>query len=64
MLEIIGDGIQSGAFPARTSGMLRPSGHCEYCDYVTICGKDRVQREERKADDPMVRKFLRIKELT
>jgi ATP-dependent helicase/DNAse subunit B len=64
VLAIIGEGIQSGVFPARTSGMLRPSGHCEYCDYVTICGKDRVQREERKADDPMVRKFLRIKELT
>ena len=64
VLEIIGDGIRSGVFPARTTGMLRPSGHCEYCDYLTICGKDRMQREERKADDPMVRNFLRIKELT
>ena len=64
VLEIIGDGIRSGVFPARTAGMLRPSGHCEYCDYLTICGKDRMQREERKADDPMVRNFLRIKELT
>ena len=60
ILEIVGDGIESGAFFARTSGTVRPSGHCEYCDYLPVCGKDRVQREERKANDPAVRKFLRI----
>ena len=47
---------------ARTGGMLRPAGHCDYCEYLTICGKDRVQREERKAGDPRVRHFMRITE--
>jgi RecB family exonuclease len=60
ILEIIGDSIENGMFFARTSGRIRPSGHCEYCDYLPICGKDRVQREERKADDPDARKFLRV----
>ncbi|MBP1623548.1 MAG: hypothetical protein H6Q07_1568, partial [Acidobacteria bacterium] len=35
---------------------------CEYCDYLPICGKDRVQREERKANDPAVGGFLKILE--
>jgi hypothetical protein len=63
ILEIVGDGIESGAFFIRTSGMVRPSGHCDYCEYLQICGKDRVQHEERKAGDPAVQKFLRIVEL-
>ena len=62
ILEILGDGIEGGAFFIRTSGTVRPSGHCDFCDYLPICGKDRVQREERKADDPAVRRFLRILE--
>jgi ATP-dependent helicase/nuclease subunit B len=62
VLEALGDGIESGAFFARTSGMVRPSGHCNFCDFLPVCGKDRVQREERKANDPAVRRFLRILE--
>jgi hypothetical protein len=62
MLEIVGDGIESGAFFARTNGTVRPSGHCDYCEYLPVCGKDREQREERKANDPAVRKFSRILE--
>jgi RecB family exonuclease len=62
ILEIVGNGIGSGAFFIRTSGMVRPSGHCDFCDYLTICGKDREKREERKAKDPAVRKFLQILE--
>ena len=62
ILEIVGDGIESGVFFARTSGTVRPSGHCDYCDYLPICGKDREQREERKANDPAVRRFLQILE--
>jgi ATP-dependent helicase/nuclease subunit B len=62
ILEALGDGIESGVFFARTRGMVRPSGHCEYCDFLPICGKDRIQREERKANDPAVRRFLRILE--
>lgn len=62
ILEIAGDGIESGTFFARTSGRIRPSGHCDFCDYLPVCGKDRVRREERKANDPAVQKFLRIVE--
>jgi RecB family exonuclease len=62
ILEIVGDGIESGVFFARTAGTVRPSGHCEYCAYLPVCGKDRVQREERKANDPAVRRFLQILE--
>jgi ATP-dependent helicase/nuclease subunit B len=62
ILEIVGDGIESGAFFIRTSGKIRPSGHCDFCDYLQICGKDRIQREERKVNDPAVRKFLQILE--
>jgi hypothetical protein len=42
---------------------VRPGGHCDYCEYLAICGKDRVQREERKANDPRVRNFMRITEI-
>jgi RecB family exonuclease len=61
-LEIIGDGIERGVFFARTRGAVRPWGHCEYCDYLPICGKDRIQREERKANDPAVHDFLKMLE--
>ena len=60
ILEIAGDGIEGGLFFARTSGKIRPSGHCDYCDYLPVCGKDRIQREERKANDPAVQKFLQV----
>jgi RecB family exonuclease len=62
LLEIIGDGIENGVFFARTRGRIRPSGHCDYCDYLPICGKDRVRREDRKAADPEVRRFTRTLE--
>ncbi len=58
VLEIVGDGIENGVFFARTSGRIRPLGHCEYCDYLPVCGKDRVQREERKSKDPAIQRFL------
>jgi ATP-dependent helicase/nuclease subunit B len=62
ILEIIGDGLEKGIFFARTHGVIRPYGHCEYCDYLSICGKDRMQREERKAADPAVRRLLEVLE--
>jgi len=64
ILEIVGDGIEKGAFFIRTSGMVRPSGHCDYCDYLPICGKDRVQREQRKANDPAIRGFMKMTEVS
>jgi len=60
MLEIIHSGIAGGVFFARTSGSVRPDGHCEYCDFLLICGKDRMQREEYKAEDPAVTEFQQL----
>jgi hypothetical protein len=63
ILEVIGEGIENGIFFARTCGKVRPSGHCDYCDYLPVCGKDRIRREERKAVDPAVQKFMQTVEL-
>ncbi len=63
LLEIIGDGLESGRFFARTKGTVYPDGHCTYCDFLPVCGRDREQREERKAADPAVARFLRILEI-
>jgi hypothetical protein len=57
ILEIIGDGIVNGVFFARSGGTVRPGGHCNYCDFLAVCGKDRKQREEHKAGDPAVVRF-------
>jgi len=62
VLEMVGDGLEHGVFFARTRGVIRPNGHCDFCDYLPVCGKDRVRREERKAGDPAVRKFFQIME--
>jgi hypothetical protein len=63
MLEIIHEGIDGGVFFARTRGSVRPEGHCAYCDFLRICGKDREQRETHKAADPAVVRFARLREL-
>jgi len=60
ILEIVGDGIETGVFFARTRGAVMPDGHCRFCDFLPVCGKDRIQREERKAGDPAVTRFLKI----
>jgi ATP-dependent helicase/nuclease subunit B len=62
ILEILGDGMENGIFFARTAGAVYPSGHCDYCDFLMICGKDRVKREARKAADSAVVRFLKILE--
>jgi ATP-dependent helicase/nuclease subunit B len=63
ILEILAKGIEGGVFFARTKGMIRPNGHCKFCDFLPICGKDREQREERKANDPAVLNFLKAQEV-
>ena len=63
VLEIVGDGIEEGVFFARTSGLLHGAWQCNRCDYLRICGKDRQYREERKAADPHVLRFGRIREI-
>ncbi len=62
ILEIVGDGIEKGEFFIRTSGIIRPNGHCDFCDYLPICGKDRVRREQRKSNDPAVLRFQKMAE--
>jgi ATP-dependent helicase/nuclease subunit B len=62
ILGILGEGIETGVFFARTAGAVYPSGHCDYCDFLMICGKDRMKREARKAADPAVVRFLEILE--
>jgi ATP-dependent helicase/nuclease subunit B len=63
ILRVLAYGMEHGVFFARTSGTVRPWGHCSFCDYLPICGKDRMQREERKANDRSVRRFLEIREM-
>jgi RecB family exonuclease len=63
MLTVISGWIGRGMFPARASGSVFPYGHCEYCDYLTICGKDRVRRQQTKASDPAVRDLGRLREI-
>ena len=63
ILEIFALGIEEGIFFARTRGMVRPEGHCRFCDFLPICGKDREQRAERKINDPAVSRFLKAQEI-
>jgi hypothetical protein len=56
MLEIVGDGIEDGVFFARSGGSVFEE-HCKWCDFLRVCGKDRVRREERKAGDRAVERF-------
>jgi RecB family exonuclease len=63
ILAIIGDGLEDGIFFARSAGTVRPHGHCRWCDFLNICGKDRIRREERKSDDPAVVHFGRLAQL-
>ncbi len=60
MLAIIRDGIDAGTFFARARGSVRPDGHCRFCDFLLICGKDREQRQAAKASDPAVARFSRL----
>ena len=63
VLQIINNGMKSGLFFAQTSGAVHPYGHCDYCDYLPICGKDRLQREQRKRVDPVVQPFAELREI-
>ncbi len=63
ILEIVGDGMENGAFFIRTRGIIRPNGHCDYCDYVRICGKDRFRREQRIAQHQAIRRFQEMTEV-
>jgi hypothetical protein len=63
ILEVVSRGMETGVFFARASGRLRPEGHCRWCDYLSICGKDRVRRQALKSSDPEVSGFERLAEI-
>jgi len=63
MLEIFHEGVAGGVFFARARGSVRPYGHCDYCDFLRICGKDREQRERHKSGDPAVARFAGFREI-
>jgi len=63
VLEIVHEGINGGNFFARASGSVRPQGHCDWCDFLPICGKDRERRQADKAKDPAVVRFDRLREI-
>jgi hypothetical protein len=63
ILEIIGDGLTGGMFFPRTSGIVRPTGHCTFCDFLQVCGKDRIRTEERKSDAPEVLSFAEMRRI-
>jgi ATP-dependent helicase/nuclease subunit B len=62
ILDILREGMEQGVFFVRTAGTVYPNGHCGYCDYLTICGKDRIKVAVRKEKDPVVERFLGILE--
>jgi ATP-dependent helicase/nuclease subunit B len=57
LLRVVGEGLDNGRFFARTKGRVYPEGHCGNCDYLSICGKDRIIRESNKEQDPVILQF-------
>ncbi|MCL2878418.1 MAG: PD-(D/E)XK nuclease family protein, partial [Acidobacteria bacterium] len=58
VLRVLDSCMKNGLFFARTHGAVYPAGHCEYCDFLPVCGKDRELREQWKNDDPVIQEFL------
>jgi ATP-dependent helicase/nuclease subunit B len=62
VLRVLDSCMKNGLFFARTHGAVHPDGHCEYCDFLPVCGKDRAWREKRKSGDTVIREFLNLAE--
>jgi len=60
VMRVLDSCMKNGLFFARTHGAVYPNGHCDYCDFLPVCGKDRAWREDRKIDDPAVREFMNL----
>lgn len=54
--EIIYEGIAAGRF------FPYPNPACRYCDYAAVCGPDIGKLYRRKAADPLLASFLKLKE--
>jgi RecB family exonuclease len=60
VLRILDSSMKNGLFFARTYSAVYPNGQCDYCDFLPVCGKDRVWRENRKIGDPAIQEFMAI----
>ena len=60
VLDVVDSCMKNGLFFARTHSLVYPYGHCNYCEFLPVCGKDRAQREKRKNADPMIQGFLAL----
>ena len=60
VLQVLDLSMKNGLFFARTFGTVRPEGHCDYCDFLPVCGKDRVWREKLKSADPLTQEFRNL----
>ena len=57
VLRTLDSCMKNGVFFARTRSNVFPNGHCDYCDFLPVCGKDRAWREKRKINDPAIQAF-------
>ena len=60
VLRVLDLSMKNGLFFARTSGAVRPEGHCDYCDFLPVCGKERAWREKLKSTDPLTQEFRNL----
>jgi ATP-dependent helicase/nuclease subunit B len=65
VLGVLADGIAGGRFPARPGGHAYHWGnfeHCAWCDFDSICPKDRDEEWERVRDDASLVAVRRLAE--
>ncbi len=67
VLEVIGNGIRKGIFPARPGkrssyGGRRSWDNCRYCAYNEVCTSDRLNSWERKKLAPELHQYLALSE--
>ncbi|MDR0311594.1 MAG: PD-(D/E)XK nuclease family protein, partial [Acidobacteriota bacterium] len=60
VLRVLDSCMKNGLFFARTHSLVHPYGHCDYCDFQPVCGKDREWREKQKSGDPAISEFLTV----
>ncbi len=66
VLTQIADGIEGGVFPAYPGDSDTHLGgftNCRYCDFDSVCGRDRLQEWEQVREDPAVATFVELRGL-